>query len=240
MKKCPSWEAKIFSTSQEISYILWTKILITTFKTARQLRSVSWARYSQSTFSNHISWRPHFILSSHLHPSSKCLWNTDLLQTKSIVQHEVTGSTKVRVKSAKYYPREGSDDRVSARTFSCSAQTTIIGRLFLHLRFSWRCYSDVGSAGQTLSKERKSFTFTVGHCKTHLVQLEPFEERTTVVRNVGQYSPIGTASRPTKKDCNTKRYEHVFAVHDKIQLYTNVHDCTHLEMCAAVGQGGVV
>ena len=32
----------------------------------------------------------------------------------------------------------------------------------------------------------------------------------------------------------------MFAVHDKTQLYTNVHNCTHLEMCAVVTQGGVV
>jgi hypothetical protein len=153
--------------------------------------------------------------SSHLHLSSDCY------ETRNCCRQRPLSSIKLpAVQTLGYCQREGSDVRGSTRTFDCSAETTVTGILLLHLRFSQRCYSDVGSAGQALSKERDVFIFKVRHCKKHVVLLDPFEESTTVVRNVGHYSPSGTASRPTKTACNTKCYEHVFAVHDKTQLCT--------------------
>jgi hypothetical protein len=102
-----------------------TRMFITGFKTVRHLSHVLLSYFLKISFN--------ITLPSTL--SSECLWNIDLLQTTSIVQHEVTDRTNVRVRTV-IFPAEGSDVRGSARTFTCSAETTISGILLLHLRFS--------------------------------------------------------------------------------------------------------
>jgi hypothetical protein len=66
MEQNPSWQANSHSTSHEIARLLWKPKVLHGFQNSLPSRTLSWARWIQSTPSHNVSLRSILILSYYL------------------------------------------------------------------------------------------------------------------------------------------------------------------------------